>query len=532
MRLKFFPLTILLILNLLPNTTAASSITTTTLIDKHGTVNLSTPTPPKTPSNGILTILTAPSSSTTSSLLFPSSSSVDGVTATSVDDDTVLLLTASGSSLSEEASSSRGGPVAAAAGVAGSVVLTGITVDDASDLGNTRHGRTLGAIFSGRLLCPAAERKTLLILAVDGGGFDEEEVKRAVKDLFDACVLGLGESVVVEDVKELEDLYDLEVLSVESEDDANKVLALAKSAASRTSLAPSSPLLPSLTQILTLPLPAHYTTDPPTVTSTLLTTQDSYARLSQSARAKLTAWTDRVRRGFTVDQFGERGAALLQRTLERYDKDTLGGCGMMGRVAGYRRELRDKLADSIERSLTDLFRRQVTLVEEKTLKDFEKTLLRQSSRSGDSVSYDKNAAAVRAAAFAFDTTVSDLEIPPLHLVRTPHVSSMNQKLNAALLAFPDSPALKAREMKEVTKKAAKRKKPTERRVDVGVNLVAMIRPDGFGNLQGFCGYSLGNHGITVGVHNDADAPETISQFGGVRPPFLRVQPKLNFDVEL
>ena len=67
---------------------------------------------------------------------------------------------------------------------------------------------------------------------------------------------------------------------------------------------------------------------------------------------------------------------------------------------------------------------------------------------------------------------------------------------------------------------------------MALDMVAMIRPDGFGNLQGFAGYQLGPHSLTVGVHNDADDPGVISQFGGVRPPFLRFQPKLKLDVEL
>ena len=57
-------------------------------------------------------------------------------------------------------------------------------------------------------------------------------------------------------------------------------------------------------------------------------------------------------------------------------------------------------------------------------------------------------------------------------------------------------------------------------------------PDGFGSLQGFCGYQLGRNSITLGIHNDADDPQTIAQFGGVRPPLLKVQPKLRVDVEL
>ena len=156
-----------------------------------------------------------------------------------------------------------------------------------------------------------------------------------------------------------------------------------------------------------------------------------------------------------------------------------------------------------------------------------------SRRSGSGVNYDDNAAALRAASFSFDETMSELEIVQLGLTKMTLSQEMLSKLDEALLSFPESPAAKFHEMRSIKKKAAKQKqKPKDKSIDIGVNLVAMVRPDGFGNLQGFAGYTMGSNGITVGVHNDADAPETLSQFGGTRPPFLRVQPKLNFDVEL
>lgn len=109
---------------------------------------------------------------------------------------------------------------------------------------------------------------------------------------------------------------------------------------------------------------------------------------------------------------------------------------------------------------------------------------------------------------------------------------MSTKLNSALLSFPDSPSARLKQMNQVSRAVNKKKEPTERKVDLGLDLVAMIRPDGFGNLQGFGGYQLGGNNIVVGVHNDADEPGVISQFGGKRPPFLRVQPKLKVDIEL
>merc|ERR1711971_1214316 len=98
------------------------------------------------------------------------------------------------------------------------------------------------------------------------------------------------------------------------------------------------------------------------------------------------------------------------------------------------------------------------------------------------------------------------------------------------MGFPDSPAAKIKSLAKVERTVSKKKDPTEGSIDVSLDLVAMFRPDGFGNLPGFAGYQLGPHSVTVGVHNDADDPGVIAQFGGVRPAFLRVQPKLRLDV--
>jgi hypothetical protein len=109
---------------------------------------------------------------------------------------------------------------------------------------------------------------------------------------------------------------------------------------------------------------------------------------------------------------------------------------------------------------------------------------------------------------------------------------MSSKLNDALMAFPDSPAAKIKRTEQVKKVVSKERKPKSRAVEFGLDLVALLRPDGFGSLQGFAGYQLGGNSLTFGVHNDADDPQVIAQFGGVRPPLLRVQPKLRVDVEL
>jgi hypothetical protein len=147
---------------------------------------------------------------------------------------------------------------------------------------------------------------------------------------------------------------------------------------------------------------------------------------------------------------------------------------------------------------------------------------------------DANAASLRKQALIFETIADDLQVPALGLTKDKAVRDVTPKLNDALDAFPDSPAAKLKRTQSTLRVINKqRKTPGKRSFDVGVDLVAMLRPDGFGSLQGFAMYQLpGGHSLTFGVQNDADDPAVIAQFGGVRPPLLRFQPKLRFDVEL
>jgi hypothetical protein len=128
--------------------------------------------------------------------------------------------------------------------------------------------------------------------------------------------------------------------------------------------------------------------------------------------------------------------------------------------------------------------------------------------------------------------MGDLEVPSLSLTKAKPCRDMEATLSDEVMTFSDSPAAQIKRTKKVTKVTNKEKKPGDRSVDFGLDLVAMLRPDGYGSLQGFAGYNLGGNSVTFGVHNDADDPQTIAQFGGVRPPLLRIQPKLRVDVEM
>lgn len=191
--------------------------------------------------------------------------------------------------------------------------------------------------------------------------------------------------------------------------------------------------------------------------------------------------------------------------------------------------MRTQLQEFLDATIAELFESQVANLK----KSITNKLRAQLLRIMDSAEYtSESAATLQAAATSFDAKIQDLEVPSLGLTKAKATREMEASLTEEVAGFLDSPAAQIKRTKAVTKTTNKEKKPGQRSIDLGLDLVAMLRPDGFGSLQGFAGYQLGGNSVTFGVHNDADDPQTIAQFGGVRPPFLRVQPKLRVDVEM
>ena len=255
----------------------------------------------------------------------------------------------------------------------------------------------------------------------------------------------------------------------------------------------------------------------------------------RTVRAKVATWKSRTSRGLLIDGFGKEATALRKRLLTMYDTETLNGAGVAA-AASYRFEMRQQLQTFIDTSIQQAFTAQVSNLEKLTIKRFNAALLQSvdnnSKESAESI-LGRNAATMRKEALLFETVIEDLEVPELGLVKDKPIRDVATKLNNALNAFPDSPAAKLKRLQQVTKVVNKEKQPGQRSINFGLDLVAMLRPDGFGSLQGFAGYQLpGGNSVTFGVHNDADDPQVIAQFGGVRPPLLRVQPKLRVDVEM
>jgi len=67
-------------------------------------------------------------------------------------------------------------------------------------------------------------------------------------------------------------------------------------------------------------------------------------------------------------------------------------------------------------------------------------------------------------------------------------------------------------------------------LNCAVQLVGMLRPKGFGNMQAFCNYAIGPHSILFGFSDDRDVAGDMSASDDI--PLLRLQPKFTIDLDL
>jgi len=419
---------------------------------------------------------------------------------------------------------SNGVGAACAASVSGAVIV-GVRSEDLSDLIETRYGRTLLAIFRG---CGSSSKRKLVVAVVgSSGGVDTEDVAKSVGSIWEVAT---GENAAL-----LSEAYDLEVVEIEEGSGAegliDRILETTPPSLASTDVATS--IIRSYAALSS----SNLDTLTPSVASCVASIDDAYAASARNARAKITAFRSRTSRGLTVSGFGKSATDLFTKTLNNYDRATLSSAGTP--AAPYRSERREELRKIMTRGIKECFVSQMSSLQKTALAKFNASLLEKDAKSpaagstkATEIDYDEERASIRTAAFKFDTAASALEVPSLALKKDRYVADTTTKLGEVLEKFPDSPEAQLRRIGRIKRKASKPRAPKQRAINAGVNLVAMIRPDGFGNFQGFAGYSLGPHGVIVGVHNDADAPDTINTLGGVRPPFVRIQPKLDLDISL
>ena len=195
---------------ILISTLAIVATANTVLMDESGSLHRHIPD--VSASNGIVAVVYSPD---TPSFLADASSGILSW------DDSSNRLSCRGATLSAITSSERTS-LATTSLVAGAIVIDGITEGDVEmDLRMSRHARTLTALIRARLALDSASKQTIILGVL---GPVDEAVETVlideVQSIFEAAAVGTSEKV------DFEDMYNILVVSLQTQDDAKQVSRL------------------------------------------------------------------------------------------------------------------------------------------------------------------------------------------------------------------------------------------------------------------------------------------------------------------
>lgn len=234
-------------------------------------------------------------------------------------------------------------------------------------------------------------------------------------------------------------------------------------------------------------------------------------------------WTTDVDRGRGVPGFGTKAATLLSSAMDKFDSATLAHAGSPART-----KKRTELHDTLAGRLRALFHKQILGLQNAALTKYKELLLSAVSSGGGGVTEEVQQGALRRVDEWFSRKAEELLVPSLRMSFRPSRLEVHNVLSDYTAKFKDSPTVQLQAMRRLERQAS-RPPSKPRNVSVGLGLTGAVRPRGYGNVQLVTGYSRGPHVVNMTVCNDADAAE---QEGQGKVPFFRLQPTLNFDIDL
>lgn len=244
------------------------------------------------------------------------------------------------------------------------------------------------------------------------------------------------------------------------------------------------------------------------------------------ADVSIGQWQGRVASGRIVGKFAQRAQQLL--TAVRKDFHLRAATGEALQLVRERGERLRMLREHVLVAANRLFMQQLMVAEFAVVDGFRKDIARLAAREdlSEEVLKEQEQAALRKAVFLYRTKVTDLEDSALGLTLSEErVAELTATLENILRDFPESPTAKLEEVRKVERLArrgkaggdmpatgrGRKRKGLAKALGVSLGLVGMLRPPGYGNLQGFIGYATSLLGLPLdlllGVQNDGDAPE-------------------------
>jgi hypothetical protein len=244
-----------------------------------------------------------------------------------------------------------------------------------------------------------------------------------------------------------------------------------------------------------------------------------YADVLRTTQEALNQLQLRVSAGRTLVQFPDRIKALLSTSLSEFHRQVA-----HTETVRERTERAGMIRSFVLSGASLLFEQQVLLKEFDTVKRLKSDLSRLYAPSSD-VDSEALQALARQTVFDHKLSIGELEDDDIECRQSESkLSEFSAKVDDIIKEFSDSPEVKLLELKLLDKQVKsnpKNKKSKEKGgkgkrklldiVRVGVSVVGMLRPHGFGNLQGVLSYATSMLGIPVdfllGVQNDGDSLE-------------------------
>ena len=239
--------------------------------------------------------------------------------------------------------------------------------------------------------------------------------------------------------------------------------------------------------------------------SALYVIEKAYTKCLLNAEVAMQRWVMRVNEGKIVGKFGERVQQLVSNTQKSFFSETRGSLLVRERASRA-----DQLSTAILNTASTVLKQQLAILQNEASESLKKSLIKL-ARAHNEVPPEEEQQAMRLISSEFEINASELEAETLGLLSTDAQNELRSQLKSILEEFPESPGAKLEAVRKFDNKAKQSQRKKERGINIGLNLVGMLRPPGNGGLQGFIGYSTGLFGLPLdlllGVHNDGDSPE-------------------------
>lgn len=263
--------------------------------------------------------------------------------------------------------------------------------------------------------------------------------------------------------------------------------------------------------------------------------ESAYSTCAAQAEVGVRQLQARVARGHTVAKFPARVGTLLSALDRDFDRGLrVRGIGAL-HMARERNQRQAMLREQVLTSAGRLYLQQLAIIEFNVLNAFRRELARLIAQDLTAdARREQEQLALRKALFSFRTQAAELEDMDLGLTLTEaRVAEVTSTLETVLREFPESSLAKLEEVRKVERQArsgksgaagaagrGRKRKGLLKTLGVSLGLVGMLRPPGFGNLQGFIGYATSVFGLPLdlllGVQNDGDSPEVPHRLRCVR----------------